>query len=74
MNQLKSRIVSSLSSLPQPSFERRERATRRRPGKKFRVPPLCAKLLSNTLSAAHLTFISLMFDKCLSTAAAGARA
>lgn len=73
MNQLKSRIVSSLSSLPQPSFERRERATRRCPGK-FRVPPLCAKLLSNTLSAAHLTFISLMFDKCLSTAAAGARA
>lgn len=42
--------------------------------RKFQVSPLHAKLLSNTLSAAHLTFISLIFDKCLSAAAAGARA
>lgn len=30
-----------------------------------KVLPLHAKLPSNTLSAAHLTFISLIFDKCL---------
>ena len=75
MNQLKSRIVSSLS--PDSPNHRSSDVSVQLGGaqeKKFRVPPLCAKPLSNTLPAAHLTFISLMFDKCLSTTAAGAHA
>lgn len=39
---------------------------------KFQVSSLGAKHLTNTLVAAHLTFISLIFAKCISTAAAGA--
>lgn len=81
MNQLKPRILSSLSRLPnhqqatQACISTHTHTSRQlHTLKKFQVFPLHAKLLSNTLSAARLTFISLIFDKCFSTAAAVARA
>lgn len=72
MNQLKSRTVSSLPSSSDMSMHSHTH-THQVALHIQKVFPLHAKLPSNTLSAAHLTFISLIFDKCLSTAAAGAR-
>ena len=84
MNQLKSRTVSSLSRLtahhrvtracvPVHTCTKQTHAHATDTLGKFQVFSLHAKLLTNTLLAAHLTFISLIFAKCLSTAAAGAR-